>query len=86
MNAVLCPKLEVVDVSELLARAVRIMQTGGSLAALFDASDRLGGSLDMAKAKCGSPGGGHAPSLRRPVIVPLPERWLRNDAVGGRAG
>jgi len=58
MNAVLCPKLEVVDVSELLARAVRIMQTGGSLAALFDASDRLGGSLDMAKAKCGSPGGG----------------------------
>eukprot|EP00668_Euglena_longa_P040901 GGOE01053833.1.p1 GENE.GGOE01053833.1~~GGOE01053833.1.p1 ORF type:complete len:435 (+),score=62.37 GGOE01053833.1:21-1325(+) len=50
-NLQLCPKLEVVDVSEFISRAIRIMQCGGSLSALFDASDRLGTSLDMAKGK-----------------------------------
>eukprot|EP00667_Euglena_gracilis_P007450 EG_transcript_7528 len=50
-NVQLCSKLEVVDVSEFMSRAVRIMHCGGSLSALFDLSDRLGTSLDMAKGK-----------------------------------
>lgn len=54
-NVQLCSKLEVVDVSEFMSRAVRIMHCGGSLSALFDLSDRLGTSLDMAKGKYDSP-------------------------------
>ena len=46
-----CKKLEVIDVSELLARAIKIIMTGGSLSALFDVSDRMGMTFDMSKLK-----------------------------------